>query len=381
VQEWDEEKQKVITDMGVSPGREKELSSLQKKINKDFRSMAGIVKSLEDYGSFTVSDVIDAFRKKHESGLFCEFTFKIADKLHDLGKFGTSRAYTSADKSFSRFLAGKDIRLNRINASLMKEYEEYLYRSNCRKNTVSCYMRSLRASYNTAIREKLVTAKKENPFGYVFTGNATTNKRAINEQTIKRICALGNKMDDNLSNTALQLSCDLFMFSFFTQGMPFADMANLKWENIISDHIQYSRQKTGQMICIKMEDCMLRIINKYAKKNSGYIFPMLRECRTAESRWKKTQSALSTHNRYLKKLAKLAGIEETLTSYVPRHSWASIASAEGIPVATISRGMGHESEKTTRIYISRLDYSDVGEANHRIIMKIFGGNNQLLCCL
>jgi integrase len=378
VREWDEEKQKVIIEAGIAPKRCKELRSLRRKINKDLQLMGEIIKSLDDYGNFTAPDVIAAFRKKHESPLFCEFTSGIAGKLNEAGRFGTARAYTSAAKSFSRFLAGKDIRLNKINASLMKEYEAYLFQNKRMKNTVSCYMRSLRASYYAAIREKLVTRKKEKPFGSVFTGNATTNKRAVNGKTIREVCAVGDSLKDSPANESLILSCDLFSFSFFTQGMSFADMVNLKQEDIKNGHIRYLRQKTKQPVCVKLEDCMRRVINKYAKDDSEYIFPVLRECNTAESRWKKTQSSLSVYNRNLKRIATLAGIEEKLTSYVPRHSWASIASTEGIPVSTISRGMGHESEKTTRIYISHLDYSDVGRANCLVLSGVFGEN---ACCL
>jgi integrase len=387
VQEWDEEKQKVITDMGVSPGRSKELSSLQRKINKDLRIMAETVKSLEDYGSFTASDVIAAFRKKHEGGLFCEFTFKIADKLHDLGRFGTSHAYAAAAKSFFRFLSGKDIRLNKIDASLMKEYEVYLTANKCKRNTVSCYMRSLRASFITAVRGKVVDTKRENPFGCVFTGNESTEKRAVNEKSIRKLCAVRNRIENSPANASLILSCDLFLFSFFTQGMPFADIARLKKENIKSGHIWYCRQKTGQKICIRLEKCMKRIIKKYSGNDSEFVFPILsgipsgnlKESREfKEACWKKVQSSLATYNSRLKQLAKLTGIEENLTSYVPRHSWATIASHQGIPVSIISRGMGHESEKTTRIYIAQLDYSDVGDANHRVLERIFGENS---CCL
>ena len=159
------------------------------------------------------------------------------------------------------------------------------------------------------------------------------------------------------------------MFSLYTQGMNFSDMVNLKKENIRDGAIRYKRKKTGQMITVALEDCMKEIIRNYSVKNSDYLFPVLRpfENRDELVKWENTRKALAKHNKNLKRLAHMAGIWEKLTSYSARHSWASLASHVGIPLATISRGMGHESERTTQIYISQLDYSDVRRANKQIL--------------
>ena len=136
--------------------------------------------------------------------------------------------------------------------------------------------------------------------------------------------------------------------------------------------ICYKRKKTGQEITVELEDCMREIIERYRDKDSDYIFPVLRKWEKCGEfvKWKKSREALAVYNRNLKKLAELAGISEHLTSYVARHSWASIASQTGIPIGTISRGMGHESEKTTQIYISDLDRSDVTIANRMVLSRI-----------
>jgi integrase len=175
-----------------------------------------------------------------------------------------------------------------------------------------------------------------------------------------------------LNFDTLALARDLFMFSFYTQGMSFSDVANLKKENIKNGAICYERKKTGQTITIEIEKCIKTIIDRYADPNSIFIFPILRNCENGDesAKWSTTAAALSAYNRNLRKLAPIAGIGERLTSYVARHSWASLASQEGVPIGTISRGMGHESEKTTQIYISQLDCSDVKIANRRIIAKI-----------
>jgi integrase len=146
-----------------------------------------------------------------------------------------------------------------------------------------------------------------------------------------------------------------------------------KKDNIVGKYIRYRRQKTGQVIIVELEYCMMRIIKRYADKHSNYIFPVLRTVENADDFypvWRKTCYALSFYNKQLNELAALAGIKEHLTSYVARHSWATIASREGIPTAVISRGMGHDSEKTTQFYIARVDYSDVGKANWKILKQL-----------
>jgi integrase len=157
--------------------------------------------------------------------------------------------------------------------------------------------------------------------------------------------------------------------------MSFTDMANLKKENVGAKSIRYKRKKTGQLITVETEDCMKEIIDRYADADSDYLFPILGGITDEYAKWKKTNAALTRYNKNLKKLAASAGLDVPLTGYVARHSWASAASQEGIPIATISRGMGHESEKTTRIYISQLDFSDVGRANRQVISRILSPRN------
>ena len=290
-----------------------------------------------------------------------------------------STIYRFAALSFLKFLGGKDIGIDKINEGLIKDYERYLLAEKKSKNTVSCYMRSLRAVYNQAIAEKVFIAEtKEKPFSDVFTGNAKTEKRAISASAISRLVEV--KLDEFAKEKGISLSFsrDLFMFGIYTQGMSFTDLANLKKENINEGFIRYNRKKTGQTITIQMEDCMSETIGRYSDPNSDYIFPVLSKYKnySEEVKWKKTKAALTKHNENLKKIAVMVDIKEKLTSYVARHSWASLASQEGVPIATISRGMGHESEKTTRIYVSQLDNSDVGEANRKVLSRIINPKPQ-----
>jgi integrase len=346
------------------------------------------VEVMEDRGDYSSQEVTQRFRLRKQGQQFCAYVLAKAGDLKQKECFGTAHVCKYAANSFLKFLGGKDIRIDKISASLMEEYEKYLLLKGRSKNTVSCYMRSLRAAYNRAVREKVFVVKKtgDKPFSGVFTGNAKTRKRAVSKECIAKMVKVEEATEINEATEKKETSIhslpfcrDLFLFSFYTQGMSFSDMAHLKKENIRDGFIHYHRKKTGQEICIEMEECMKEIIERYADSSPEFLFPVLKELKDPEAskdsreyeKWKKTGHALSAYNKNLKKLAALSGIEEHLTSYVARHSWASIASQEGIPLATISRGMGHESEKTTRIYISQTDYSDVGRANRQILSRVF----------
>ena len=383
--EWDENRQTINRLKQSSYTRNTEIAEINENLQKDLLLIRKSAEILETRGDYSSQDLADSFRKQRQGQLFCEYIDRKVESLNDAKRFGTAHAYRYAAVSLRKYLGGKDICIDKVTAGLMKNYEQYLQTEQKSKNTISCYMRSLRAAYNQAVNENVFIPEetKSKPFSGVFTGNAKTKKRAIGEDDILLL------MEFSTSPTSpspqgrgeVPLPCgeglgerekfskDLFLFSFYTQGMSFSDMANLKTENIKDGFIRYNRKKTGQQITVKLETCMKEIIKRYSDCKSNLIFPVLRKYSDCSEsvQWEKTRAALATHNKNLNKLAGLAGISSRLTSYVSRHSWASIASQKGVPIATISRGIGHESEKTTRIYISQLDHSDVGRANRQVL--------------
>ena len=387
--EWNDDRQQAVGTRKTSPDRMKELEKINEELKKDmmlFRESADMLESRGDYSSL---EVADCFRKQKQGQLFCEYIEQVVKAVIEENRFGTAETYRYSGVSFKKYLGGKDISIDKITCELINDYERWLKVEKKSKNTISCYMRSLRAIYNRAIREKvfIVDKNRSNPFSEVFTGNAKTEKRAAGVKEISKLMELELEVEEGKKRGILStsISLDIFLFCIFTQGMAFMDAAYLKKEDIKDGIIRYKRRKTGQLITIQMESHIANIIKRYANPNSGYVFPIFERCENSDERtkWKKAITALAVHNRNLDKLAKLAGIEQHLTSYVARHSWASIASQAGIPIATISKGMGHESEKTTRIYISQLDFSDVSRANRKVIsnlsknrMPILAGRSQ-----
>ena len=116
---------------------------------------------------------------------------------------------------------------------------------------------------------------------------------------------------------------------------------------IFNDKVVYTWRKTGQKFSVKITDHSKRLIEKYQQKDNIYIFPIIKR---SENEFLDYKNAVRLINKKLKKVAEMAKIDAGLTTYVSRHSWATIAKRAGIPTAVISEGLGHETEETTQIY-------------------------------
>lgn len=189
----------------------------------------------------------------------------------------------------------------------------------------------------------------------------------LHENVISKIAALALPPD-----THLCLSRDLFLFSFYAMGMPFIDVAHLKKSQIKDNVLTYYRQKTGTKVQVRVESCMQDIMDRYCSPSSPYVFPILRDGTTASETTLRYCSALSYHNRLLKKIGCLSGLERPLTTYVARHSWASAAYKDGVNINVIAQALGHTSSETTRTYVRELDSSQIFQASRKVLKGVKG---------
>lgn len=109
---------------------------------------------------------------------------------------------------------------------------------------------------------------------------------------------------------------------------------------------------------------MEEIVRKYPSGGSGYLLPIIKE---QGNERKQYDNGLHLVNYRLKDLSRMLRLPRPLTMYVARHSWASAAKAKHVPLSVISEGMGHDSEKTTQIYLASLEASVVDKANKKIL--------------
>lgn len=358
--EWNEENECVKC--VYSSSRYNKLKSIQRNLLFDLQLLRQICASLPSTRTdYTSDDIVSEFHTRQLRSSFFNFLNETISKLQLQGKTRTAETYAAALASFRKFRDNEDIMLHCINSDVMENYQAYLSQQGLALNTISFYMRILRATYNRAVEYGLI--EQSYPFKRVYTGIAKTVKRALPLKVIKAI-----KQLDLSKNPTLDFARDMFMFSFYTRGMSFIDMAYLRKTDLKNGYLVYRRKKTGQQLIIQWTKEMQMILDKYPENITDYLLPILKNRGRNERYVYRNVGYNINHN--LKKIAQKVGIQIPLTLYVARHSWASAAKAKGIPLGVISEGMGHDSETTTQIYLASLDTSVVDKANSLILKSL-----------
>ena len=357
--EWDSRSEAVILHhMQSEQERNNYLLSIGSRIKWDKDRLNKVIQALSQSGPFVTDDIVMRFHDNRQVLSFNAYIRQQIARLKRLGKIRTSETYTAALRSFSSFTDDKEVLFDQLNADLLSEYEAYLKGRGNTPNTISFYMRILKAVYNRAVEDGLTGQR--HPFRSVYTGVEKTLKRAIPLNDIKRIKGLDLSLKPNLD-----FARDMFLFCFYTRGMSFIDMAYLRKKDLQNGILSYRRRKTGQQLFIKWERCMQDILDKYPVNETEYLLPIITE-RDGDYR-KQYANELHRVNHLLKKIGRLLELPIPLTMYVGRHSWASIAKSRNVPISVISEGMGHDSESTTQIYLASLDTSVVDKANKKIL--------------
>jgi transposase len=358
--EWDENRSMVTTTQKSE--RKLFILTIRERIRWDMERLTKIDRKFAANGLvYTADDVIDEFnRYAHEYSLF-NYMESIIVKLKQNGKVRTSETYKATLNSFKKFRQDEDIMLDCLTSGIMEAYEAWHNKRGVTPNTISFYIRILRAVYNRAVEDDII--ENRNPFRHVYTGVDKTVKRALPLPVIKKIKTL-----DLSLNPSLDFARDMFLISFYLRGMSFIDMAFLKKSDLKNGYVTYRRHKTGQQLVIEWTKEMQLILDKYPENSTDYLLPIIRKPGTNERYTYRNVGYNINHN--LKIIAKMVGITIPLTLYVARHSWASAAKAKGIPLSVISEGMGHDSEATTQIYLASLDTSVVDRANSLIISSL-----------
>lgn len=361
--EWDTGRMLPVWTAGSL--RKDYLMYVRHALDTDSRRLWALIRFYPEVpgGCYSARHVVSAFCGDERCTSFVTYGRGVAERLWRQGRVRTGEIYVTALNSFLRFSAGRDYRTEDIDADVMQRFERYLRSRRLMMNTTSFYMRALRALYNAAV-EKRLTAQRY-PFKRVYTGIGRTQKRALPLTAIRQIKEL-----DLPETGRLDWARDLFLFSFYTRGMAFVDMAFLRKTDLSEGVLSYRRRKTGQSLRIKWEPCMQRIVEKYACPGSPFLLPIIRREGSDERR--QYLNALLLVNRRLKDVARRMGLPLALTMYVARHSWASIARTRHIPLSVISESMGHDSERTTAIYLASLDAREIDRANGRILDLLEG---------
>lgn len=360
---WDAEAQKVTDDC---PDRD----NIQFQITAKVKEYERKIQRLE------VMDIPVTFENLFEQNgkrLNCsvgEYLKQTIERLEILGKYGSASKHRSLLSRLSEFRS-LNTRFDEIDLAFLRDFELFLRKEGNVNNSIATKFAIFKATYNKALAEGLFL-QKINPFAKYKVGSlwTRTRKRAITKEDIQKLVALD--ITPNYRTNYAEFARDIFLFSYYTAGINFTDMATLRYCDIVDGRIYYSRHKTQKLLSFQLVPNAMQIIEKYSKANHAqedYIFPILdrSEHKTAQQIFNRTHKALRKVNRELKVLGDMIGLEMPLTTYVARHTFATVLKRSGVNIAIISESLGHSDLSTTQIYLDSFENSQIDAAMQHLL--------------
>lgn len=292
---------------------------------------------------------------------------RMIDRMESVDKYGTASKYRVTCSLWEQFHP-HTLRFEEITLPLLRDFELFLRRRGNSDNSIATKFSVLRAVYNRASEEHVFIVE-ENPFQRFKLGRlwTTTRKRAIAKEDIRRLATF------DLSESApyRKFARDIFLFSYFMAGINFRDIAGLKYSDIQNGRLMYARHKTRKAMNCRISEEAQAIMDKYGKhsRTDDYIFPVLnvRVHKTEKQQTDRIRKMLKIINKELKTLGKELGLAVPLTTYVARHSYASVLKHAGVDISIISQSLGHSDIATTQIYLDSFGNSRIDEAMTHLI--------------
>ena len=331
------EKVKVYTDKVIEfKSQEKEFTatSLMEKVNKPVKRK-------------TVQEVFNQYIQELESANRLRYADMYKCTMHSLIKFNKHL----------------DISFSDMNTIWLKRYEVWLQSQGLAINTLGTRFRHLRVIYNFAIEEKIVKSEYY-PFNSfkVSKLSQTTAKRSIQKDEILSVL-------NYQGQTPLEcLAIDLFTFSYLAAGINFGDIARLTKDNILENRLIYIRKKTQKQIKVSLQEQAIKLIQKYSMPDNPYLFPILSSFhKTEQQKVNRIHKIIAKVNKSLKEIGERLNIPIDLTTYVARHSFATVLKRSGVNTSLICEALGHSSERVTQIYLDSFGNDQMEDAMKNLL--------------
>jgi site-specific recombinase XerD len=365
--EWNPTTRRLLIPYGRSE-RGRQLSEIEHSMLCDTRRLDAVIHDLEKTGPYSADQLMRRYRAVMTGNTIGAFSEKLASELEREGHQRTANTYRTTAARFLAFNNGQDPGTDQLSTTLISDFQASLKGEGCSMNTISFYMRTLRAIYNKAVAEGRTPRRAENLFDGVYTGVAITRKLALTSKELAILSGFdptiaSNQNRKNRLPNNLGQALAMFLFCYHARGMCFVDMAYLKKSNLRGDTISYHRHKTDQLIELRVLPTMRRIIDWFAPLTAGseYLFPIITD--SHKDTLLQYTSGLRLQNKRLKKIAELCGIKKRFSTHSARHSWATVAKSASLPLAVISEGLGHSNQRTTEIYLASLERSVLDHAS------------------
>jgi len=361
---WDFQKNRPLPNC---PNKELILKIILEKEVEFQKEILELASMQKDYTAASlVASKTNQITARSVGGFYAE----LVKQLDRANRINYARSFKHTWYSLKKFCGNDlDFPFSDMDVEFLRKYEKWLKDLNYTEVTISHIFRNVRTTYNRAIAEKCAL-KSSYPFNEfkVSKFDVSTQKRAIPKDAIKKVMAV----DLNKELFYTQFARDVFIFSYLCGGINFTDISSLKISNLTESKLVYIRKKTKKKIKTPLSNEALQIIQKYAadkSKPSDYIFPILDDKfhKTEVQKFNRSQKILRRVNLALKKVAKLAGINANLTTYVARHSFATVLKNSGVNIALISETLGHSDITTTQIYLDSFESEQISDALRNLL--------------
>ena len=301
-----------------------------------------------------------------KKGNLISFMQQVAHELQAGGHLGTAHIYRSSMNAVVSFQGSERLLFQDLTPEWLKRFECSLRSRGCSWNTVSTYLRTLRAVYNRAVDGRKA-AYIPNLFRSVYTGTHADRQRALDTEDMKRVFV--GVPQAAFIPSGLKRARELFILMFLLRGLPFVDLAYLRKSDLQGNVIHYRRRKTGRPLSVTLTAEAMVLLQRYMNRDvhSPYLFPILRSDEGSKEAYHEYQLALRSFNYQLGMLGELLGLKDHLSSYTARHTWATTAYYCEIHPGIISEAMGHSSITVTETYLKPFRNKKIDEANRQIV--------------
>lgn len=322
-----------------------------------------IIELKAEQQDFTAQSLLDRLNSSSTKKTVGEIFNEQMQRLTDEGRRKYMLSLRYVYNTLIAFNKHLDIYFSEIDITFLRRYETWLRKRGVAENTIGIHFRSLRAVYNIAIEQNAVKAESY-PFRKykVSRLHEETAKRALTKSDVERVIAYKS------TNRYIRFPIDIFAFTYYCGGINFIDIANLTPANIIESKLVYKRHKTSKLIKIPLQPQAIELIKKYHRKDSQYLFPILSDFHETEiQKSNRIHKVIAKVNKRLKEIGEDLGLPLTLTTYVARHSQATVMKRAGVSTAVIREIMGHSSERVTQIYLDSFDNEQIDNAMKNLL--------------
>lgn len=361
---WYNEQQRITDDYPDSNVLNASITTKLEEYRKRIRKLEALEIEV------TFETLLDTNSRKIPNQTVAEYFGKLIVDFRKSGKLSTASKYAFCLSSLNKFRP-TSITFDKMDKVFLSEFEQHLRDRGLSGNTIATKFTNLKSAYNKALEDG-VFVPRDNPFAKYKVGKlwTKTRKRAVTKEDIVRLKNLELPKDSHFGYK--ELSRDIFLFSYYTAGINFKDIATLRHSDIVNGRVCYSRHKTQKLISCPLLPDAQRIIERHCSPfwdDNDYIFPILdRQVHITEQQiFNRVHKVLVRVNANLKEMSKELGLHFPLTTYVARHTYATVLKRSGVNIAIISESLGHSDLATTQIYLDSFENSQIDEAMKNLL--------------